>query len=298
MYQRQRQTAFTLIELLVVIAIIAILAAILFPVFAQAREKARQTSCLSNIKQMGIGILMYTQDYDELFPQAFTNANGQWLTNFWHMVPPEWSSDVGHPAVINSPFFWANSIQPYIKNYGIYVCPSGTPFRPAPARFTYNTPRVPPIPVSYTFNGLLNTFSQAGVVAPASVPLVWEGRGKVQALGGALPNPILTCTDGNAPCVYRPCTQNPCTSSSQCPAGNGGRGGAFGVDGTVWVHNNGMNFLFADGHSKWRRLGSQLSPANTDPFVDPYTGYNASGVPGFVWTNWCHPFLFRPDLER
>ena len=61
---------FTLIELLVVIAIIAILAAILFPVFAQAREKARQTSCLSNMKQVGLGLLMYTQDYDEQFPRA------------------------------------------------------------------------------------------------------------------------------------------------------------------------------------------------------------------------------------
>lgn len=67
MYTRNR-SAFTLIELLVVIAIIAILAAILFPVFAQARKKARQTSCLSNMKQIGYGLMMYTQDYDELLP--------------------------------------------------------------------------------------------------------------------------------------------------------------------------------------------------------------------------------------
>ena len=65
-----KNKAFTLIELLVVIAIIAILAAILFPVFAQAREKARQTSCLSNMKQVGLGLLMYAQDYDENYPRA------------------------------------------------------------------------------------------------------------------------------------------------------------------------------------------------------------------------------------
>ncbi len=101
----RRKVAFTLIELLVVIAIIAILAAILFPVFAQAREKARQISCLSNVKELGTSIMMYVQDYDELFPLAIT----------WG-IPPGSSWGV-----------WSDRIQPYMKSWDIMYCPSGGP---------------------------------------------------------------------------------------------------------------------------------------------------------------------------
>ncbi len=108
---------FTLIELLVVIAIIAILAAILFPVFARAREKARQTSCLSNIKQLGLGMLMYAQDFDEMFSGM---SNGSPLPN--PVVPGDTTFNY-HPTY---GYFncWSNGIYPYIKNVQIYRCPS------------------------------------------------------------------------------------------------------------------------------------------------------------------------------
>lgn len=93
------RSGFTLIELLVVIAIIAILAAILFPVFAQAREKARQTSCLSNMRQVGLGFKMYTQDYDETFP----------LVNLSYWAP--------QPALLQA-------VNPYIKNQDVWYCPN------------------------------------------------------------------------------------------------------------------------------------------------------------------------------
>jgi prepilin-type N-terminal cleavage/methylation domain-containing protein/prepilin-type processing-associated H-X9-DG protein len=106
---------FTLIELLVVIAIIAILAAILFPVFARAREKARQASCLSNVKQISLGILMYTQDYDEKLPGVY----------------------IGYPGTI---YYWHTNVDPYIKTGtvtnatakgGIWTCPSYPgPYKP------------------------------------------------------------------------------------------------------------------------------------------------------------------------
>lgn len=97
---RKSQHGFTLIELLVVIAIIAILAAILFPVFARARENARRTSCMSNVKQISLGIIQYTQDYDEKMPIHYGPAGGA--------------------------LFWGNAIFPYVKSNQIFFCPSAT----------------------------------------------------------------------------------------------------------------------------------------------------------------------------
>ena len=108
---------FTLIELLVVIAIIAILAAILFPVFARAREKARQTSCLSNVKQLGLGMLMYAQDYDEVFTAM---SLGPPLPT--PVVPG--NTTFNYHASYGYFNCWSNGIHPYIKNVQIYLCPS------------------------------------------------------------------------------------------------------------------------------------------------------------------------------
>ena len=105
-----RRKAFTLIELLVVIAIIAILAAILFPVFAKAREKARQSSCASNLKQFGIGTMAYIQDYDELY---YGNNNS----------PVTFGLPDG-VSTANPNMLWVYQIYPYIKNAQMYNCPS------------------------------------------------------------------------------------------------------------------------------------------------------------------------------
>ncbi len=113
-----RKSGFTLIELLVVIAIIAILAAILFPVFARARENARRASCQSNFKQLMLGVLQYTQDYDERLPNISDNTQAT-------AVPGNWTSYLtvsGTPPVKFNPAL--GSIYPYIKSAQIYVCPS------------------------------------------------------------------------------------------------------------------------------------------------------------------------------
>ena len=163
---------FTLIELLVVIAIIAILAAILFPVFAQAREKARAISCLSNVKQLTLGQLMYTQDYDE----KFTGWN-------W-----------GQRFEMDSASYWAVCALPYIKSTKLYQCPSDglewntvndwtgqgpdagahDPFASWPDRYFWEKPNNPNF-ISYGFNEPLNAGRKlASIKSPANYAMIMD----------------------------------------------------------------------------------------------------------------------------
>jgi len=118
---------FTLIELLVVIAIIAILAAILFPVFAKAREAARKTTCLSNLKQIGLSVIMYTQDYDETYPWLMmdgrNNDNATGLSRNMSVGPPNLNNIRG--------LFMEYTLQPYLKSYQVFNCPTLLPGKPA-----------------------------------------------------------------------------------------------------------------------------------------------------------------------
>ncbi|HQK92160.1 MAG TPA: prepilin-type N-terminal cleavage/methylation domain-containing protein [Armatimonadota bacterium] len=150
---------FTLIELLVVIAIIAILAAILFPVFAKAREKARQTSCLSNLKQIGNATMMYVQDYDERF-------GGAGCSNCGANVPP---ANMMPQA----------RVMPYVKNVQIFDCPSGTGVGKLTARDGYAwqggwayTAEFAGQEVDYGYNDQIGWISVAEIVAPAQT-VVW-----------------------------------------------------------------------------------------------------------------------------
>src|SRR3989442_328484 len=153
--RRARKPAFTLIELLVVIAIIAILAAILFPVFAQAREQARKTACLSHAKQIGIALTMYRQDWDSRGPFGGWEAGpaGQFNTN--------------DPT---SKFFedWQFTLQPYVKNAQMFRCPSD--------KIAFQNR-----PISYLYNNQLNNArvpaSEAQIENSSEVVCIWEGCG-------------------------------------------------------------------------------------------------------------------------
>jgi prepilin-type N-terminal cleavage/methylation domain-containing protein/prepilin-type processing-associated H-X9-DG protein len=290
--KRSLQSGFTLIELLVVIAIIAILAAILFPVFAQAREKARQTSCLSNNKQWATATIMYTQDYDELYPLAYGYFAGAWLTNgngtpFVGDTPPDWRTN-NTDWVTGMGEYWGNAVQPYVKNMQIGLCPSASTI----ADLGATGPR-PPVNFSLTYNGLLMAYPQAGVNVPAQLPLIHEGLGKGALKGFQAPNPFLRCTGADPSCTYHPSDGN-----GNCYAGNGGKSGWFGFVATANVHTNGMIFTYADGHSKWRRLSTNVvDPGRTNFLVEPYAYYDGNSEPVAQWFDGCHEWQFRPDYN-
>jgi prepilin-type N-terminal cleavage/methylation domain-containing protein len=149
-----RQRGFTLIELLVVIAIIAILAAILFPVFAQAREKARSSTCLSNNKQIGLAVAMYTQDYDNTYP-------------------PQKGDSMVTLAAGGKEGTYYDALMPYCKNGQIWICPSNMP---NPYAGNKATKLLPPA-MGYHMNGNVITkegLAEAAVAAPASCMLMRE----------------------------------------------------------------------------------------------------------------------------
>lgn len=222
---RQRSSGFTLIELLVVIAIIAILAAILFPVFAQAREAARKTSCLSNLRQLGTGCAMYSTDYDGKLVSSGGDCYGGY---------PGCTLDNPTPTLQ-----WQWTIYPYVKNWQIFRCPSDP-------RDEHN------IPVSYTENnwGTNDRSSGQGGISesvtdkPAETVLLNESgnTGWVDYNGNKK-------RFENARMVsdYTTWTQwNRIVHDNQ----------DWNWSDKMPRHGDGANFTFADGHAKFRQLRS------------------------------------------
>ncbi len=223
-----RRKGFTLIELLVVIAIIAILAAILFPVFAKAREKARQTSCLSNERQLATAILSYAQDYDETFPLKVDPASpgGDWWYQYFFC-----NGDVGYwGAYASDAAGCFNAIIPYIKNRQIFRCPSGQENH-------WATPGPDSTSTNYNYNGFAHRRSLGAPQNVSGCIILWEGDG-VQGVDASFCNPY---------CDYDP-------AGNVTWAGMGTGGQRLGDN-----HNEGCNYAFTDGHAKWLKSGNSMS---------------------------------------
>jgi prepilin-type N-terminal cleavage/methylation domain-containing protein/prepilin-type processing-associated H-X9-DG protein len=221
--------AFTLIELLVVIAIIAILAAILFPVFAQAREAARKTSCLSNCRQIGMGMMQYAQDYDEV------------LLRTWYSPDPANGWQDSNPAL--SQYKWMDAVQPYVKNEKLFTCPSDT--GPRRNYVSYEKLTVPSINYgSYALNAAY--YRPGDDTTPANSNYAYT----VHMAQVGQPSDTVWATEGNWYEFYW-ATRNdhPTIVENTTPRWLPSKYSDAG-DGIFERHQKKINVIFCDGHVK------------------------------------------------
>jgi len=242
---------FTLIELLVVVAIIAILSAILFPVFAKAREKARQTSCLSNLKQLGLGLQMYVSDY-ESYPM------------------------MSSPSSFSPRQRWADYLYPYVKNPQVFLCPSA-PENLANKTFAHDASiKYGGYGFNYQYLGNSRfpwTASDAEISAPAETIAITDTNGVAYDA-----NPS-SATLAGLYTVDPPLTSARGSGKASGSYGDGAEcGGAYGCRAMpAERHNNQVNVAFADGHAKPFKLAG-LDDRNADGTPD--NGYwNGRGDP-------------------
>jgi len=256
---RRRRWAFTLIELLVVIAIIAILAAILFPVFAQAREKARQAACLSNMKQIGLGMSMYVQDYDETFPHSPWNTQPVGTTD----------NDSGN-ANYKSRFAWIWQLYPYTKNRAIWVCPSDpNPKDPTGAAYSKSSNEWGiPTPNSYGVNMHLFPYvvrQGEACSGDCKGAITWFANNQARSLASIeTPSRMYAISDSSR-CVMEPWWVDVCSRYANYARHYSWNEGGGGVllkkfpdriaQDKVHRHNKGSIIVFADGHAGWRPAG-------------------------------------------
>lgn len=174
-YHEQMRRGFTLIELLVVIAIIAILAGIAFPAFARAKAAAKQTTCLSNLNQIGRGVLLYMGDYDDMFPQAL-DASDKYSSIIWNAAP-EWQARIAQMPMMHE------VLQPYVKSKDLFKCPADSGSQVLDNHFPIQLPSAPSMFKTYGSSYFFRTeiafraFSGTAFQSPAEVNVMFDGAG-------------------------------------------------------------------------------------------------------------------------
>jgi prepilin-type N-terminal cleavage/methylation domain-containing protein/prepilin-type processing-associated H-X9-DG protein len=216
-HQNRRHAGFTLIELLVVIAIIALLAAILFPVFGRARDNARRSSCQSNLKQIGIGVMQYTQDYDERFPISVVS-----------MQPTPPTGEVAG---------WVDGIMPYIKSTQLFQCPGEI----------FETGKVAAAAGYSDYWINKNVAEDSETVPSATNPTVSILIGDGGSNNNASPNVNTTARYRASGCNVRGSNDDLDKTKPACA----GPGLASNLGGGGLRHLEGANYSFVDGHVKW-----------------------------------------------
>jgi prepilin-type N-terminal cleavage/methylation domain-containing protein/prepilin-type processing-associated H-X9-DG protein len=259
---------FTLIELLVVIAIIAILAAILFPVFAQAREKARAISCLSNEKQIGLAIAQYHNDYDEQlikeyygFPIGTGTPVAPW--NYGACAGAEWGT-------VTYYYSWRLAVQPYLKNANIFACPSSVFTSPAFAYFGSDSIGKTPelgnfFPASYAVNSSIIGFANGLCNGGDPIGGPWCPPG-LSSIASVL-SPADTVEIADSRTGYndiKPFFIGTNVSGAGEPTNStfsGGQAPTYTAQqGAFQEHQGLVNFLFVDGHAKATKLAHTVLP--------------------------------------
>ncbi len=279
--------AFTLIELLVVIAIIAILAAILFPVFAQAKTAAKKTQSISNAKQLGTATNIYLSDYDDVMPRGFGFYTAGHMWSYLHDTPANLRSNnaawvdfhAGNPA---------NAIQPYAKNYDILTSPG------QPNVSVYTDPFITKAAnTGYNYNGLLHAYSASAINMVSDTPLWTQMAGRDNMIGANITVPTLGCDIATAECRYTP-------AASGCGLGGNGQVSVVFTDvPTMWLYGKGQTWSYSDSSAKFKRMGMNVNGAS-DFRNDPYSRYNAQGIPGGGWYDqfYCHMLMFDPSFDH
>lgn len=243
--------AFTLIELLVVIAIIAILAAILFPVFAQAKVAAKKTSDLSNNKQVALAFFMYENDFDDVLPLAFPNNTMGSYTTPWNRTPATSLEDQGGRQA-----FWTNSTYPYVKNYALDATVGGVVIN----TFSINDAQVNPTKYvdGINYNAYLNAWNSSQTQTPSDTVLTWPGWGNqnLDGFGNAYPLPYFKT--GGFPNSGMTTPYQFANTGSNCVQYLGIWSGSS--KWSYYVFGQGFNMSYLDGHAKNVQAASSRSP--------------------------------------